>query len=139
LEAQLKQSREELAVLTKSQKEWSSRSAQLLSKYNRVDPAEINKVKSELEATKTELDAIKASNAQLETTIVTLQANAAKFNEEKSDLVKRCNDRGRLAMDFKKKFAEANAKLNEAEKKLKAAEAASAVNIISLLSPLPLY
>ncbi|GAA5803103.1 hypothetical protein HPULCUR_008578 [Helicostylum pulchrum] len=122
LEAQLKLTQEENEMLNKSQQEWSSRSAQLLSKYNRIDPAEIDRVKSELETTKQELETVKAEKVALEKNVEDLQAQAKKFDTERAGLVTKSNDRGRLAFEFKKKFMEAEKKFTESEKKLSESE-----------------
>lgn len=122
LEAQLKLTQEENEMLNKSQQEWSSRSAQLLSKYNRIDPAEIDRVKSELETTKQELETVKAEKVALEKNVEDLQAQAKKFETERAGLVNKANDRGRLAFEFKKKFMEAEKKFTESEKKLSESE-----------------
>lgn len=121
-------------MLTKSQKEWEARSAQLLSKYNKVDPAESERVKTELNTVKSEVESLKTEKAALEKKVEELEAQKTKAELERSSFVSKANERGRLAMEWKKKHAEAigslkehKAKLEECEQKLEAAEAALVV------------
>ncbi|CAO3619064.1 unnamed protein product [Mucor hiemalis] len=136
LEAELKQSQEEVQMLTKAQKEWTSRSAQLLSKYNRVDPAESDRVKSELEVAKSDLESTRAKITELESTIESLTAQVKTAEAERVLAVKRNDDRGRIMLEVKRKYTvesqkqlekqrELEKKLEELEKKLKTAETAS--------------
>lgn len=141
MEAELKQSQEEVQMLTKAQKEWTSRSAQLLSKYNRVDPAESDRVKSELEVAKSDLESTRAKIIELESTIESLTAQVKTAEAERVLAVKRNDDRGRIMLEVKRKYTvesqkqlekqrELEKKLEELEKKLKTAETASVVNIV---------
>lgn len=123
LEAQLKLVEEENQMLTKSQQEWSSRSAQLLSKYNRIDPAESDRVKSELETTKAQLETLKSEKETIEKTLEEAQAQVKKYEADRQSLVTKTNERGRLAFEFKKKLQESEKKVVEAEKKLSDSEA----------------
>lgn len=125
-------------MLTKAQKEWTSRSAQLLSKYNRVDPAESDRVKSELEAAKTDLETTRAKITELESTVESLTAQLKTSETDRIAAVGKANERGRFAFEFKKKYSEtlqknqeAEKKIEELEKKLKSVETASVVYLLS--------
>lgn len=134
LKGQLDIAQKEIEILNKSQKEWSARSAQLLSKYNKVDPAESERIKTELSNTKSELEEVKTEKVALEEKIKELEALKAKTELERGSLVAKANERGRLAMEWKKKFNEVSTnlkehktKLEECEQKLKVAETAIVV------------
>ncbi|KAG2210971.1 hypothetical protein INT47_000131 [Mucor saturninus] len=131
LKGQLDVAQNEIEILNKSQKEWSARSAQLLSKYNKVDPAESERIKTELSKTKSELEEFKTEKVALEEKIKELEALKAKTELERGSLISKANERGRLAMEWKKKFNEVSTnlkehktKLEECEQKLKVAETA---------------
>ncbi|RCI03917.1 hypothetical protein CU098_000519, partial [Rhizopus stolonifer] len=136
LESQLEQTRQNLEVLTKSEKDWSARSAKLLEKYNKSDPAETENIKAELEttkaehqktrtelaSTKSELEKLTVQKTQLESTIEGLQETIKTKETERASIAQKANERGRIAMDFKRRY-EANEKsINELKEKLAEAE-----------------
>ncbi|KAL7317103.1 Leucine-, glutamate- and lysine-rich protein 1 [Mucor circinelloides] len=127
LEAELAQAKSELETLEKSRKEWTARSAKLLSKYNRVDPAEIESVKADLEANKkeletakSELEALKNEKTTFESTVEELQAKIKALDAEKANIYQKANDRGRLAFELRKKLQTTNLKLEELTKSAEA-------------------
>ncbi|CEP13769.1 hypothetical protein [Parasitella parasitica] len=126
LESELAQANAELVVLQKSQKEWTARSAKLLSKYNRIDPAEIESVKAELEAAKAQLETITAEKAAVDSTVTELQGQIESNKTEIASLTQKQFERSRLAMEFRRKFNAANAKLEEMTKKSESANSTTA-------------
>lgn len=124
-------------MLSKAQKEWTSRSAQLLSKYNRVDPAESDRVKSELEAAKTELEATRAKITELESSVESLTAQLKTSEADRIATVSKANERGRFAFEFKRKYDEARLKIQEADKKIeeyeKTIKSNETASVVSLL------
>ncbi|CAO3642185.1 unnamed protein product [Mucor fragilis] len=123
LEAELTQAKSEVEILEKSQKEWTARSAKLLSKYNRVDPAEIESVKAELEATKkeletarSELETLKTEKSTVESTVEELQAKVKSNESDRASLVQKANERGRMAFELRKKLQATTQKLEEVTK-----------------------
>ncbi|GAN03228.1 hypothetical protein MAM1_0036d02680 [Mucor ambiguus] len=123
LEAELTQAKSEVEILEKSQKEWTARSAKLLSKYNRIDPAEIESVKAELETTKkelettrSELETLKTEKSSVESTVEELQAKIKSNESDRASLVQKANERGRMAFELRKKLQATTQKLEEATK-----------------------
>ncbi|KAL0135174.1 hypothetical protein V8B55DRAFT_1601510 [Mucor lusitanicus] len=123
LEAELTQVKSENELLEKCQKEWTARSARLLSKYNRVDPAEIESVKAELETknkeletTRSELETLKTEKSTIASTVEELQARIKSNESDRASLVQKANERGRMAFELKKKLQAANQKLEEVTK-----------------------
>ncbi|KAK4518254.1 tRNA ligase [Mucor velutinosus] len=127
LEAELTQAKSEVEVLEKSQKEWTARSAKLLSKYNRVDPAEIESVKAELETTKkelettrSELETLKTEKSSVESTVEELQAKIKSNESDRASLVQKANERGRMAFELRKKLQATTQQLADATKSTEA-------------------
>jgi nucleoprotein TPR len=118
----LDQSNQEVIVLTKSLKDWSGRSAKLLSKYNRVDPAEVESIKAKLENAKTQLEKLQTEKAAVDATVETLQAQVNANDTDRANLVQRANERGRLAMELKRKYMASEKQLNDIKEKLVEAE-----------------
>jgi nucleoprotein TPR len=118
----LDQSNQEVIVLTKSLKDWSGRSAKLLSKYNRVDPAEVESIKAKLENAKTQLEKLQTEKAAVDATVETLQVQVNANDTDRANLVQRANERGRLAMELKRKYMASEKQLNDIKEKLVEAE-----------------
>lgn len=87
--------------------------------------SELAASKSELATSKSELEALKATKSTVDSTVEELQAQLKSAEAERSSLIHKFNDRGRIAMDFKKKFVTASNKLEELTKNAEAAASAS--------------
>lgn len=92
--------------------------------------------KSELAASKSELEALKGVKATVDSTVEELQAQLKSAEAERSSLIHKFNDRGRIAMDFKKKFVTASNKLEELTKN---AEAAASANTSVSYLPISIF
>lgn len=156
LEAQLQSAQEHISMLTAKEKEWSARSAEILAKYNQIDPKEVESLKAEnerirleseaakaeFEKANNELQAMKDSVAPLNDKIKSLESELESTRSNQASLVANANQRQRFALELKNRLTEANKKVSELEAKvvelqtqLKEASTAT-VSVIYILVPL---
>ncbi|KAG1055839.1 hypothetical protein G6F43_002233 [Rhizopus delemar] len=122
LESQLQNAQKKITTFTTKEKEWSARSAEILSKYNQVDPKEVERTKREYEAAKTELEAttaelqsLRSSVSPLNEKIKALEADLDSTRSNQAALVSNANQRQRFAMELKNRLVDANKKNTELE------------------------
>ncbi|KAG0179601.1 hypothetical protein DFQ29_001887 [Apophysomyces sp. BC1021] len=115
LEAELKLSQEAAERLDVSQKKWMARTSQIMSKYNKIDPAEVERVKTELETASTELVETKSRLTLLETAKSESEEKLKSLETEYQKMCIRAKDRGRYIIELKKKYEEAESKAKSLE------------------------
>ncbi|KAI8144548.1 hypothetical protein BJV82DRAFT_71140 [Fennellomyces sp. T-0311] len=89
LESKLKAQTETIASLEKSKQEWSTRTAQIMSKYNKLDPAEVESVKQERDALKAQLEKIDTTKTDSDTKIKEIEEQKSTIEKELEDLKQR--------------------------------------------------
>lgn len=87
-----------------------------------MDPAEVESIKAKLENAKTQLEKLQTEKAAVDATVETLQVQVNANDTDRANLVQRANERGRLAMELKRKYMASEKQLNDIKEKLVEAE-----------------
>jgi nucleoprotein TPR len=105
----------EMKLLQEDRDRWRERTNNIMSKYDRVDPAELESLKTQIETLTTERDEAVAAKSPLLEQVNTLQEQV-KENEEKWQ-----SSRAKLVEQFKARSRELSAKINAGVADLQAA------------------
>ncbi|TIA69826.1 hypothetical protein E3P92_03366 [Wallemia ichthyophaga] len=92
LQAELSVSKKEVEHWKEDAERWQKRNQQILSKYERIDPAELQKYKDDAEKLTTSLDQVKKELEESNTKVHKLEEDLAKAKEQHSDVVRRSNE-----------------------------------------------
>ncbi|CAO3648212.1 unnamed protein product [Cunninghamella echinulata] len=120
LEHELKQAKELVDILEKKQEQWTARSALLLSKHNKTDPQELERLKTELDSTKKQLEEKTQALQTIENKHNELVTKHKDIEEQLKSAINNANTRGKAAMKFKKDAGDLQKKIEELEASLKA-------------------
>ncbi|KAI9806609.1 MAG: hypothetical protein M1825_006066 [Sarcosagium campestre] len=101
----------EMRLLREDRDHWQTRTQNILQKYNRVDPAEMDALKEDLSATKAERDELKSSWQPLKDQVESIPAQIVKAQEEVAQTWRERNER--QVAQFKDRSRQLNAAKNE--------------------------
>ncbi|GAB5588815.1 hypothetical protein Unana1_03715 [Umbelopsis nana] len=97
LQADYKRSQDHVQMLEQSQKEWTARTTEIMTRYNKTDPAEVTKLTEQVKA-------LEAQKAEMEAQVAKLQAQVKELEEKSSKLEKMSAERGQMAVRFKRMY-----------------------------------
>lgn len=126
-QAELQACKAQLARLEDEGRRWQERNAQLLSKYDRIDPAEVAALREEIEQLKTQKAELEQQKAEVEQVSTTRQESTVALETQVKDLQERLvkhREHIRRNLDiFNRKLSEADAQktaMEDEKKKLQA-------------------
>ncbi|CAO3584199.1 unnamed protein product [Absidia cylindrospora] len=106
LEHELKQTKELVQTLETKQVAWTARSNLLLSKHNKTDPEELERLKAELETAKAQVEEKTNLLEALEKKYQDLVTQSSQTEEQLKKASDLANHRGKLALDYRKKVSD---------------------------------
>ena len=109
----------EATLLKEDRERWQQRTQDILQKYDRIDPAEMEALKGKLHELETERDTFGATKDALQEHNNSLSGQLTQAQEEGNQRVKELRDR--LGDQFKTKVKQLNVKVNEKDQALQAA------------------
>ena len=109
----------EATLLREDRERWQQRTQDILQKYDRIDPAEMEALKGKLHELEAERDTFGATKNALEEQNTSLSGQLTQAQEEGNQRVKELRDR--LGDQFKTKVKQLNVKVNEKDQALQAA------------------
>ncbi|RDW94660.1 hypothetical protein BP5796_00423 [Coleophoma crateriformis] len=106
----------EMRLLQEDRDRWQKRTQDILSKYDRIDPAEMEQLKENLEALKTERDALKEAQQPIQDKVQALEVEKASWDERRQKLIDQFKERSRtISKDRNDRVAERDAAVKEKE------------------------
>lgn len=106
----------EIRLLQEDRDRWQKRNQEILSKYDRIDPAEMEQLKESLTALKAERDALIADQQPLQEKADAFEAERAKWLDSRTKLIDQAKERSRaLTKDKNERIAERDAAIQEKE------------------------
>ncbi|CAO3597640.1 unnamed protein product [Absidia cylindrospora] len=118
LEQELKESKELVKTLQVKQEDWSANSASLLSKQNKQDPQELDRLKTEIETAKAQLDEKITALNSMEKQHQEVLTKANRTEEQLKKANEMYVQRSKLALEFKKKAADLEATVKTQKEQL---------------------
>jgi nucleoprotein TPR len=104
----------EIQLLQEDRDRWQKRNQEILSKYDRIDPAEMEQLKESLGILRAERDSLAADQQPLQEKIQTLETEKAGWQQTRQKLVDQFKDRSRmLTKDKNDRVAERDAAIQE--------------------------
>ncbi|CAM0137312.1 hypothetical protein VKS41_005025 [Umbelopsis sp. WA50703] len=97
LEADYKRSQEHVQMLETSQKEWTARTTEIMTRYNKTDPAEVTKLTEQVKT-------LEAQKTEMQTQLTHLQTQVKELEEKSAKLEKMSAERGQMAVRFKRMY-----------------------------------
>ncbi|KAI9496982.1 hypothetical protein BDB00DRAFT_806288 [Zychaea mexicana] len=111
LEAQIKAHTETIETLEKSKQEWDTRTAQIMSKYNKLDPAEVEAAKQERDAMKAQIEPLEKAKTEAEAKLKTLEEQKTALEKELEETKTKVTRFQNAALNFKKRMEQAQEQL----------------------------
>ncbi|KAL3419656.1 TPR/MLP1/MLP2-like protein [Phlyctema vagabunda] len=106
----------EMRLLQEDRDRWQKRTQDIISKYDRIDPAEMEQLKENLEALKTERDALTEAQQPMQEKIQGLEVEKASWEERRQKLIEQFKERSRtITKDKNDRIAEKDAAVKEKE------------------------
>lgn len=106
----------EIRLLQEDRDRWQKRNQEILSKYDRIDPAEMEQLKESLAALQTERDALAVGQEPLQEKVDSFEAEKAKWLDSRQKLIEQAKERSRvLTKDKNERIAERDAAIQEKE------------------------
>lgn len=106
----------EIRLLQEDRDRWQKRNQEILSKYDRIDPAEMEQLKAALTALQVERDALSAGQQPLQEKVDALEGEKVKWTEGRAKLIEQFKERSRvITKDRNERTAERDAAVREKE------------------------
>lgn len=106
----------EIRLLQEDRDRWQKRNQEILSKYDRIDPAEMEQLKESVAALQAEREALVVNQQPLQDQIQALEAEKATWQQSRSKLIEQAKERSRtLVKDKNDRVAERDAAIQEKE------------------------
>jgi nucleoprotein TPR len=106
----------EMRLLQEDRDRWQKRTQDIISKYDRIDPAEMEQLKETIEALRTERDSLLEGQQPLQEQIQALEAEKATWGATKDRLIAQAKERSRVqGIANKDRTAERDAVIQEKE------------------------
>ncbi len=106
----------EMRLLQEDRDRWQKRTQDIMSKYDRIDPVEMEQLKENIEALKTERDSLLAEQQPLQEKIQGLEADKATWQQSRQKLIDQAKERNRINLkENKERTAERDTALQEKE------------------------
>lgn len=104
----------EMRLLQEDRDRWQKRTQDIISKYDRIDPQEMEQLKETIESLRAERDSLLAEKEPIQEQIQTLEAEKAAWSQSRSKLIEQAKDRNRINMkENKDRTAERDAAIQE--------------------------
>lgn len=85
----------EIRLLQEDRDRWQKRNQEILSKYDRIDPAEMEQLKQTVATLQAERDAMEAESRPLQEQITNLEAEKSKWGESRQKIIDQAKERSR--------------------------------------------
>ncbi|KZV92725.1 hypothetical protein EXIGLDRAFT_836242 [Exidia glandulosa HHB12029] len=135
--AELESRMQQIAQLERENSKWKERNQQILKKYDRTDPEELQRMKEELEAVVAQKEAVEAQRVEIENRANTYRTNLAAFKERYEALTQQTRQNfTKLNSEIathKEQVKTLEAERDALQKKLADAQAAPVANPVSTL------
>jgi nucleoprotein TPR len=106
----------EIRLLQEDRDRWQKRNQEILSKYDRIDPAEMEQLKQSVAALQAEREALTTNQQPLQEQIQTLENEKATWQQSRIKLIEQAKERSRtLVKDKNDRVAERDAAIQEKE------------------------
>lgn len=106
--------KEEHRLLDEDRNHWQKRTEDILSKYDRIDPAEMEKLKETIETLRAERDVLQQDSAPMQQRVQTLEEEKAAWQINRQKIIDQAKERNRtLTKDKNDRAAERDAALQE--------------------------
>jgi nucleoprotein TPR len=106
----------EIRLLQEDRDRWQKRNQEILSKYDRIDPAEMEQLKESITALQAEREALVAGQQPLQEQVQTFEAEKASWLTSRTKLIEQAKERSRKLIGEKnEKVAERDAVIQEKE------------------------
>jgi nucleoprotein TPR len=86
----------EMRLLQEDRDRWQKRTQDIISKYDRIDPAEMEQLKETIEALRTERDALLEEQQPLQEKFQALEAEKAGWQQSRQKLIDQAKERSRM-------------------------------------------
>jgi nucleoprotein TPR len=86
----------EMRLLQEDRDRWQKRTQDIISKYDRIDPAEMEQLKETIETLRTERDALLEEKQPLQEKLQTLEAEKATWQQSRQKLIDQAKERSRM-------------------------------------------
>ena len=106
----------EMRLLQEDRDRWQKRSQDLVSKYDRIDPAEMEQLKESLESLRAERDSLVQEQGPLQEKLQSLEAEKGTWQQSRTKLIEQAKERSRVqTKENKDRTAERDAAVQEKE------------------------
>ncbi|KAI9049077.1 hypothetical protein LZ554_006925 [Drepanopeziza brunnea f. sp. 'monogermtubi'] len=105
---------EEMRLLQEDRDRWQKRTQDIISKYDRIDPAEMEQLKETIESLRAERDNLVEEQQPLQERIQGLEADKATWQQSRTKLIDQAKERNRINLNQnKERTAERDAAIQE--------------------------
>ncbi|CZT40788.1 related to nucleoprotein TPR [Rhynchosporium secalis] len=106
----------EMRLLQEDRDRWQKRTQDIISKYDRIDPAEMEQLKETIESLRAERDSLTEEQQPLKEKIQGLEGEKAAWQQSRTKLIEQAKERNRINLkDNKDRTAERDAAIQEKE------------------------
>jgi nucleoprotein TPR len=106
----------EMRLLQEDRDRWQKRTQDIISKYDRIDPAEMEQLKETIEALRTERDSLVEGQQPLQEKLQGLEADKATWQQSRQKLIDQAKERNRIqSKENRDRTAERDAAVQEKE------------------------
>jgi nucleoprotein TPR len=106
----------EMRLLQEDRDRWQKRTQDIISKYDRIDPAEMEQLKENLESLRAERDSLLGAQQPLQEKLQSLESEKAAWQQSRTKLIDQAKERSRVqTKENKDRTAERDAALQEKE------------------------
>jgi nucleoprotein TPR len=88
----------EMRLLQEDRDRWQKRTQDIISKYDRIDPQDMEQLKETIESLRAERDSLLAEKEPIQEQIQTLEAEKAAWSQSRSKLIEQAKERNRINM-----------------------------------------
>ncbi|KAK0129820.1 hypothetical protein ONS96_000369 [Cadophora gregata f. sp. sojae] len=104
----------EMRLLQEDRDRWQKRTQDIISKYDRIDPAEMEQLKETIESLRAERDSLVEEQQPLQDKIQTLEGEKAAWQQSRTKLIEQAKERNRINLkENKDRTAERDAAIQE--------------------------
>ncbi|CZR57122.1 related to nucleoprotein TPR [Phialocephala subalpina] len=104
----------EMRLLQEDRDRWQKRTQDIISKYDRIDPQEMEQLKETIESLRSERDSLLAEKEPLQEQIQALETEKATWSQSRTKLIDQAKERNRINMNANKdRTAERDAAIQE--------------------------
>ena len=106
----------EMRLLQEDRDRWQKRTQDIISKYDRIDPVEMEQLKETIESLRAERDSLAEEQQPLQDKIQTLEGEKAAWQQSRTKLIEQAKERNRINLkENKDRTAERDAAIQEKE------------------------